>query len=73
MPEYTVHFITEASFSAKVNADDPDKAIERAYDQFSAPSSFVYASHPLGFNMGGEWEPESVIDASGDEVWVNET
>jgi hypothetical protein len=70
MPEYTVHFTTSASISVKVEAEDADHALEIA--TVPNPSSLVYASHPRGFDMGGEWEPESVWRGDS-EVWNERT
>lgn len=67
MSEYTVHFVTCASTSVRVQAEDPDDAIDRAYGD-------VYASlcHQCSrqLEVAGDWEPECVIDEeSNDVVW----
>jgi len=69
MSKYTVHFTTTASLSITVDADDPDDAIGKADDKICSPGALVYASHPRGFDMGGDWELDCVTDSAGAEVW----
>ena len=69
MSKFTVYFTTPASMSVTVEAEDYDEAIETAWDKIARPGSFVYASHPRGFDLAGEWEPECVVDDSDKTVW----
>lgn len=70
---FTVHFTTEASFSVVVDAEDPDDAMDKAWDSLQSPSSLVYAGHPLGFDLAGEWEPVAVVNATGRDVWPEQS
>jgi hypothetical protein len=64
--KYTVHFTTVASTTVQVEADDPDEAIDRAYNEV-----YVSLCHQCAHEMdlGGEWEAEAVTDESGKTLW----
>lgn len=67
MSTYDVYLSTPAETVVRaVEAEDPDEAIELAYDQ--AP---VVLCHQCAakVDMAGEWEPTAVFDSSGDVVW----
>lgn len=71
MPEYTVYFSTTAgSPGVRVEADDPDEAIEKACNSNNLPSlgSICHQCAPK-FDMGGDWEPTHVFDADDKQVW----
>lgn len=73
MPEFTVHFTQTASTSVTVEADDLEAAIEAAWSQ--APSGLCHQCSSSrygtpGVELAGDWEPESVYDAGGKQVWT---
>lgn len=66
MSEYTVWFSTPAEAAVTVQADDPDDAIEKAYNDL--PGSLCHqCAHD--YQVGGEWEPDVVLDGDSNEVW----
>lgn len=71
MPKFTVHFTTTASSSATVEAENYDAAIESAMAELPANVCAQCAGWggSVGIDLGGEWEPESVYDADGKQVW----
>lgn len=67
MSEYTVHFIQTASAAiTRVEAEDTDDAIEKAWDRLPGPLCHQCARD---VELAGEWEPECVTDSDGETVW----
>ena len=67
MPSYTVYFTTVGSTHVKVEASDPEEALDKAYDEV-----YVYLCHQCAheLDLGGEWEADSVYDnETNEEVW----
>jgi hypothetical protein len=71
MPEYTVHLQQNASTAVKVEADDPEDALELAWQD--TPGGLCAQcsgwGNPPGIDLAGEWEPYEVVDAEGNTVW----
>ncbi len=71
MPEYTVTFTAETSAVVTVNADDPDDAIERATEHLPGSLCHQCAGYRREYSRDeGDFEPVTVVDESGDEVWT---
>lgn len=70
MAEYQVHFLQTVSISVTVEADDPEDAIEKAFDE--APSGVCAQCSGWGQQWGrdddGELIPDAVT-ADGETVW----
>lgn len=68
MPEYKVYLSTPAEAFIKVEAEDPDDAIEKASDKLR-----VNLCHQCARQVdvgAGVWEPTAVFDeVSGELVW----
>lgn len=74
MPSYTVDFTTTASVTVKVEADDPDSAIDFAYDEM--PAEICAQCSGWGRNWSkeeGEYEVDAVYGADGKKVWGDTT
>lgn len=56
MSTYTVCFVSTASTTVDVEADDPDEAIDKACQEV-----YVSICHQCNrnFELSGDWEPES--------------
>lgn len=67
MSEYKVWFTQSASTAMTVEAEDPDAAIDAAYDH-GLPSGLCHRC-ACEFDMSGDWEPDVVEDSGGNEVW----
>lgn len=68
MSEYAVIFISTASASVRVEADDADEAIDKAWD--AGPPTSLCHQCARAVDLSGEWEPDAVIDdITGDTVW----
>ena len=71
MPEYTVTFTTVASVNVRVEADDVDDAIDKAWDDAAITLCHQCARK---VEVGDELEPDRVFDEStGDTVWERKT
>ncbi|QSM87561.1 hypothetical protein I3U44_17175 [Mycobacteroides abscessus subsp. bolletii] len=70
MSEYTVYFTTVASSPGiTVEADDPEDAINKAWDSDDLPSlGSICHQCARAFDLGGEWEPNAV-ECDGKVVW----
>lgn len=71
MTEYTVYFTTVASSpDIRVEAKDPDDAIDKACESDDLPSlGSICHQCARYFDMGGDWEPNIVEDSDGNAVW----
>jgi len=67
MTEYTVYFSQSAEAIIRVEADDPDDAIDRAWDQL--PGSLCHQCAE-DVQLAGDWEPALVFDDDDKEVWT---
>jgi hypothetical protein len=72
MPEYRVHMSGVVSFSVLVVADDPDEAIDKAYQERS-PGICAQCSgwrQNWSLEIPDDWEPDAVDNcADGSEAW----
>jgi len=69
MAEYTVHLTMVVSTGVTVEADDPDAAIDAAYHSPEMPGTMSHQAFGDALVDESEWEPASVSDAAGEEVW----
>lgn len=73
MATFNVHLEAVTGVSVEVEADDPEAAIDIAFEQ----GSFQGLCHQCAGYRGkwgkeeGEYEPKAVTNAEGDEVWTN--
>lgn len=68
MPEFTVYFSQHASAAVDgVVAESTDEAIEEAYQGLPGPLCHQCARE---YELAGDWEPEAVVDGSGNEWWT---
>lgn len=71
MAQYTVHFSTTVSTAVTIEADDPQAAIEAAYDSPDMPGSMVHGAFgSASVDESGEWLAVVVTDDNGNEVWA---
>lgn len=70
MSAYIVHFVTPASTSVRIEADDAEEAVDKACDEV-----YVSLCHQCAgeLDLAGEWEPEAVIDEAGELAWERES
>lgn len=73
MTRFTVHLIQTVSAAVEVEADDYEAAIEAAYQSDDMPGSITYGAFGSACVDGGDWEPASVEDENGVEVWNDHT
>jgi hypothetical protein len=66
MSNYIVHFVTGASTSVRVEADNPDDAIKKAANEVNVSICHQCADE---FDLGDEWEPEVVTNEDGVAAW----
>ncbi|WPH57693.1 hypothetical protein [Mycobacterium phage WXIN] len=66
LAEYQVWFTQSASAFAEVKAEDPEDAIDRAWNKLPGPLCHQCAGK---VDMAGDWEPD-VVYADGEEVWT---
>ncbi len=69
MAEYTVCLTMVVSAVVTVDADDPDAAIDAAYHSPEMPGTMGHQAFGDALVDESEWEPTSVSDAAGEEVW----
>jgi len=69
MPEFTVHMTMVVSTGVTVEADNPDAAIDAAYNSREMPGTMGHQAFGDASVDESEWEPASVSDATGEEVW----
>jgi hypothetical protein len=70
MAKYRVYMSTVVSFSVAVEAEDPDSAIEKAYEhepRICAQCSGWGQRHTL--DLGDDWQPDAVT-LDGADAWV---
>ena len=71
MPQYQVHFLTTMSVTVRVDADNPESAIDAAYDE--APGGICTQcsgwGQPWSRDADGDLEPDAVTDKTGAKVW----
>lgn len=65
MTAYSVHFTTPASRIVRVEADDPDEAIEKADNEVGCVLCHQCAGE---IDLAGVWEPVVVFDDDKNEV-----
>jgi hypothetical protein len=70
MPTYTVHMTSVVSTAIRVEADDPQEAIDNAYNSDDMPGGM----RPGAFGRArvdesGEWGAVEVSDQDGKTVW----
>lgn len=68
MPKYVVYFQSVAETRVEVDVDDPDDAIDTAWDRVGG-SLCHQCAHAV--DLSGEWDPVEVADAAGKTVWRN--
>ena len=71
MPVYTVYFVNTVSTSITVEADDDQDAIDKAYQSPKMPGSIGINAYGATSVDDGQWEPNSVSDENGVEVWTD--
>lgn len=72
MPEYRVIFIAGADIVVKVEADDPDAALNAAEEELPGSLCFQCSGYRQAWSRDeGDFEPWIVEDAEGKEVWKN--
>lgn len=71
MTTYHVHLVQTVSTAVTVEADDPDEAIELAYNSSDMPGSMCYGAFgSASVDEAGDWNAVEVTDAeSGESVW----
>ena len=67
MSEYTVYFSRPAEAIVRAEAEDPEDAIDKAWDDLPGALCHQCAGD---YQLAGEWEPEVVTDEDGNEVWT---
>lgn len=70
MPKYTVYLQTVITVGIEVEADDPDAAVEKAYE--TAPREICAQCsgwREKWTKSEGEYEANSVYDADDKQVW----
>lgn len=70
MATYTVYLKTFAETAVKVEADDPDEAIDKAYNE--TPTICAQCSgwgHGYSLEIGEVWDAYEVTDAEDKVVW----
>ena len=72
MTTYSVHLVQTVSSVVTVDADNPQHAIELAYEDDDMPGSLtVGAFGSTSVDEAAEWMPVCVTDANGNEVWAD--
>ena len=69
MAEYTVHLTMVVSTGVAVEADDPEAAIDAAYNSPKMPTGMGHQAFGDALVDESEWVPAAVSDAAGEEVW----
>ncbi len=70
MAKYTVYLYSTLSTSVNVDAEDPDEAIDLAYESPEMPGSMGFrAFGRASVDCSNVWEPSSVVDENGKTVW----
>lgn len=67
MSEYTVYFSQSVGAVERVEADDPEDAIDKTWDNL--PHSLCHQC-ACEFDLAGDWEPDIVVDENNKEVWT---
>jgi hypothetical protein len=66
MPKFTVHFQMPVSIDITVEADNPEQAIDLAYDSDDMPGSMAHdAFGDAPVDEDGDWRPVAVSDEKG--------
>ena len=71
MAKYTVYLTTTATTAVEVDAENPDEALDKAYDAGMPTICAQCSGWGKGYNldMDGEWEASEVINANDQVVW----
>ncbi len=73
MPKYLVHMINPVSTMVEVEADNPEAALDAAYDSPDMPGGMSHSAFGNATVDEGEWTAVCVEDSSGNEVWTEES
>jgi hypothetical protein len=69
MPKYTVYMTNTVSTAIDVEADDPEAAIDAAYESDDMPGGITVGAFGSQSVDDGDWQPDSVLDADHNQVW----
>lgn len=70
LTRWTVYVTNTVSAAVTVEAEDIDAALDAVYDSPDMPGSItIGAFGPTPVDEDGEWQPVSVADETGSEVW----
>lgn len=72
MPTYRVFMTQEVSTVVEVEADNPEAAVEAAFNSPKMPGSITQGAFGGGGVDGTEWEARVVMDETDAEVWKGE-